>query len=69
MATNDRKIFKKRITWVNWLGVVGLCLVAYQAVNIVLSLARYFNLALILYTLEILFMFILVQLCYYLLKR
>ena len=63
------EIQPKKRNWLRYMAIAGLCLVVYQCGAIGLSLARHFNLALILYTFEIIIIVVLAIGSILLLKR
>lgn len=64
-----QQVQEKPKKWLRWVGVLGFLLVCYQSFNIALSLIKDFNVAFILYTVEVVLMVILVQVSISLWKR
>ncbi len=59
----------KKQPWYKYAAIAGLCVVVYQSAAIAVSLSQHYNLALILYTFEIIALVVLAGGCVLLLKR
>ena len=60
---------EKKYRWYKYLAVLGLLLCAYQIGSIAFTLKQAFNLALVIYTVQIAALMLVVQLCVRLLRR